>query len=357
MGPDTTSRRIVDASLLRAIVDQFVERLTHPIGDIKQFEQLALGLIDIVDAAAVARVARPLCFHRDTPQTVFIRLYEKGGPCAEIACEYSPVLPHATLLATAQSGDAALAAAVARRRGLDREIIEALAQRSEREVLRALASNVGAHLDASARRALALAARDDLTLARMLLDRDDLSIDPEPLFLAANRLERTGIILDACRKTLAGGMAESRHILPEFAARLEASAIRRNRDGMAALMAEAFECRKERARMLLSDASGEALALALSALGVEPDDATRIFLCADASISHDTDRVRALVALVRSTPARAAARIVSSMTGARADKDAARRAGSREEALAGPSRRRAAPRLGGDAQQKIDQTA
>jgi hypothetical protein len=30
-------------------------------------------------------------------------------------------------------------------------------------------------------------ARDDLTLARMLLDRDDLDLDPEPLFLAANR--------------------------------------------------------------------------------------------------------------------------------------------------------------------------
>lgn len=361
MPSDTSQRRIVNASLLRVIVDQFVGRPTHPIGDIKQFEQLALGLIDLVDADEVAQAARPLCFHPETPPSIFARLFEKGGACAQLAFEYAQALPRSEMLVAAEHGDAALAAALARRRDLDRDAVAALASRGEREVLRGLAGNLAAHLDAASRRALTLAARDDLTLARMLLDRDDVEIDPEPLFLAATRLERMAIILDACRKALAGGYMETRRADPEFVERLESAARRKDRDAMAGLLAEAFDCRKDRARGLLSDAHGEALALALAALGVDAETATRIFLCAGASISHDVDRVRSLLALLRSTPQRAAAHIVAAVTGAqRPEKEPPRRSGWRDEAQAGQGWRRALPRQGGATAatpRKFDQSA
>lgn len=358
MQSEKSPRRIVDASLLRAIIDQFVQRPTLPVGDVRQFEQLALGLIDIVDAGSVASVARPLCFHGETPRSIFARLLEKGGACAELALEFSPELPRGDLLATAQQGEAALARALARRKDLDREVVDALAQRGEPDVLRALAANWSAHLDAAARRALTQAARDDMTLARILLDRDDRAIDPEALFLAATRLERTGIILNACRRALSGGHAELHRAETVFTRRLEGAAVRRDRDAMAALLADALECRKERARAIISDSQGEALALALAALGVDPDAATRIFLCADPSISHDTDRVRSLVALVRSTPQRAAMQIVASIAGAlRGDREAQRRL-ARDDVLAGgPGWRRASPRLLPDPIRKLDQSA
>ncbi|WP_457796256.1 DUF2336 domain-containing protein [Methylocystis sp. S23] len=358
MQSEKSPRRIVDASLLRAIVDQFVERPTHPIGDVRQFEQLALGLIDIVDADSVARVARPLCFHAETPRSIFARLLEKGGACAELALEFSPETPRDGLLATAQLGAPALACALARRKDLDREMVDALAQRGEPEVLRALAANWSAHLDQAARRALMQAARDDRTLARILLDRDDRAIDPEALFLAATRLERTGIILNACRRALSSGLPEIQRAETAFVRRLEGAAARRDRDAMAGLIADALECRKERARAIVSDASGEALALALAALGVDPDAAVRIFLCADPAISHDTDRVRALVALTRSTPQRAAMQIVAAVAGAmRGDRDAQRRL-LREDALAGgPGWRRAATRAPSEPIRKLDQSA
>ena len=357
MSYDKSQRRIVDASLLKAIVDQFVERPTHPIADVRQFEQLALGLISIVDAETVARVARPLCFNPDTPLSIFERLYEKGGACARLAFEFAPTLPRADLLATAEHGSADLALAIARRRDLDREIVAALGSRSERDVLRALAANRVAHLDAASRRALALAARDDIPLARMLLDRDDLEIDPEPLFLAATRLERMAIILNACRRVVAGAQTETRRADATFTARLEKAAIRRNRDEMATLLGDALDCRKDRARAILHDALGEAQALMLLAIGVGVDAATRILLCADPPISHDADRVRALRALMRSTPQRAAARVIAAITGsARADRDAPRRTGVRDE-MAGPGWRRAAPRATESAPRKRDHSA
>jgi uncharacterized protein (DUF2336 family) len=339
---DKSRRRIVDASLLRAIVEQFVERPSHPLGDVTQFERLALGLMDIVDAETVARLARPLGFHPETPASIFARLREKGGACAALALQFDPAAPRAELLAVAERAD------------LDRDVAAALARRGDQETLRTLASNRAAHLDAAARRALVQAGREDLVLARILLDRDDLEIDAEPLFLAATRLERTGIVLDACRKTLAAGLNERRAVEPAFAAAFEAAALRRDRGAMADLLAQAFDCRKERARALIADLHGDALALALAALGFAPEAATRVFLCADASISHDTDRVRALVALLRGAPQRAAARIVAAIVGAPRSEPA--RQGWRPEPLAGPGWRRAL-RAGPETLRKQDRSA
>jgi uncharacterized protein (DUF2336 family) len=358
MLPEKNPRRFDDASLLRAIVEQFVGRPTHPFGDVAQFERLALGLIDIVEPETVARIARPLCFHPDAPPAIFARLLQKGAACAALALEFTSAASRADLIETARHGDAALARAIARRRDLDRELVDALILRGDSDALRDLAANWSVRLDASARRALVRAARDDVTLARMLLDRDDSGLDPEPLFLAATGLERTGIILGACRRALADGMMERWRADPALVAQLEAAAIQKDRDAMAAILAQYLECRKDRARAIVCDPHGEALALALAALGYDPETATRIFLCADPAISHDTDRVRALVALVRSTPQRAAAQIIASVTGAaRGDADPSRRSASLEEALAGPGWRRALPRAGSEPPRKREHSA
>jgi hypothetical protein len=355
MRSDKDQGRHGDASLLAAIVDQFVRRASHPVGDIRQFEQLALGLIDILDAPAAARAVAPLSAHIETPATIYARLWEKGGPCAEIALAHWPDAPRAARLAAVTEGDPGLARAVARRADLDRELIDLLLLRTEPAPLRALAANPYVHLDVSARRVLALAARDDATLARILLDRDDPAIDAEPLFLAATRAERSALILAACRRALATGHAETAPVDRDFVSWFEGAAVRRDREAMAAMLAEALDCRKERVRAILSDEQGEALALALSALGYDAETAARIFLCAEAPIAHDADRVRALMTLVRSTPQRAAQQIVSAITGAaRGERDSTRRAGFRDDAFAGPGWRRVAPR---DVEgRKLDQT-
>jgi len=352
MGADREQRRN-DASLLRAVVDQFVERSLHPTADIRQFEKLALGLIDIIDSETVARVALPLCFHPETPPSIFGRLFDKGGAAAALAFQFAPDLRQ-DMAAAAEHETAQFAAAIARRRDLDRETMLALASRSEREVLRALAGNLSAHFDAASRRALIMAARDDLTLARMLLDRDDLDLDPEPLFLAATRLERTAIVLNACRQILAAGVTEAPlRAATDFVAELEAAAQRHDRGALAALLAEALDCRKDRARALVADHLGEAFALALNAIGVPLESAARI-LGADKSIGHDAEVVRALIGLMRSTPQRAAARIVSAITGAaRPERETSRRPVREEPA----GIRRRAKQSQAPPTRKVDQSA
>jgi uncharacterized protein (DUF2336 family) len=335
-------RRIVDASLLRATVDQFVERSIHPTADIRQFEQLALGLIDIVDAETAARAALPLCFHPETPPSIYGRLFAKGGAAAALAFQFAPDLPRRDMIEIAERGPAQFAAAIARRRDLDRETMLALASRSDGEALRALAGNLSAHLDSASRRALVAAARDDLALARMLLDRDDLDLDPEPLFLAASRLERIAITLGACRQILASGATEAPlRAGAEFVAEMEAAAGRHDRGAMAALLAESLDCRKDRARAIVADHLGEAFALALNAIGVPLESAVRILSCICSGGGRNSDVAPALIGLIRSTPQRAAARIVGAMTGAARSEGESPRRPTRDDS-GGPTWRRAA---------------
>ncbi|MGD9658108.1 MAG: DUF2336 domain-containing protein [Methylocystis sp.] len=351
-------RQIVDASLLRATVDQFVERSMHPAADIEQFEKLALGLIDIVDSETAARAALPLCFHRETPSSIFSRLLDKGGAAAALAFQFAPDLPRRDMITTAERGPSQFAAAIARRRDLDRETMLALASRSESEALRALAGNLSAHFDPASRRALIMAARDDLALARMLLDRDDLDLDPEPLFLAATRLERIAITLGACRKTLANGATEAPlRADADFVAKLEEAAHRHDRGVIAALLSEALECRKDRARAIVADHLGEAFALALNAIGVPLESATRILFSVFPDSGRNSDVVRALVGLIRSTPQRAAARIVGAITGAARSEGEISRRQMRDDS-SGPTWRRAAttPSLPRPSR-KLDQSA
>jgi uncharacterized protein (DUF2336 family) len=315
MHPDNFERRNDQAGLLRRIVGQFVEREMHPIADIKQFEQLALGLIDMVDAPSVARIMRLLCVHPETPQAVFDRLLAKGGPCAELALQFAPRLPPDELAAAARSGDPAIARAVARRNDLDGATVAALAQRGEPRTMRALVENRTAHFDDQARRALIETARDDVGFGRMLLDRPDFGAEDEALFLSALRHERGNMILNAVRRTLAASRAPGRPADPALAERLEVAALRNDREGTASLFGEAFGCSQARARLILDDPGGEPLALALAALGLDPDAATRIFLCGEAAIAHDTATVRGLIELMRVTPQRAAAQIMAAVTG------------------------------------------
>ncbi len=355
---DRNARRGVEPSLLAAIVDQFIDRPSHPVADLRQFEKLLLGLLANLDAESAAGVLRPLCFHPETPPEIFARMLDMGGDCAELALEFSAAPSRDALRAIARQGAERFAVAVARRADLNEEIAATLAERASPEPRRALAANRGAPLNSGTRRALVAAARDDRVLARILLDRDDFQKESGALFLAATRLERTGVILDACRRALAAGATARRRVAPDVAARLEAAAVKRDREAMAAIIAAAFDCRRDRARAIACDDLGEALALALSALGFNADAATRIFLCADAPISHDADRVRRLVALVRATPQQAATQLIAAVTGApRTEQEQGRAAPLREQALAGPGWRRAAQRSAENQAAKLDQSA
>jgi uncharacterized protein (DUF2336 family) len=346
MPQDESGRRRADAAPFQAIVDQFMARPLHPAEDVALFETLACGFIEVLDVEAVAERAEQLCRHPDTPPSVVTRLVDKGGRAARLALELAPKL-HADLArVTALHGPAEMAAAIARRSVLDRQIVACLVSRGESEVLCALAANRRLHLDQAARRALLQAGRDDPRLARILLDRADLALDSEPLFLAAGAEERARILVEACARALAiGGPDTVLRAPPAVMEEIEACAIGRDSQGLADALAEGLDCRKSRARAVVADPGGEAMALALLVLGVAEDTAIRIFIGAEWD-APNVERVRGLVALMRSTPPRAAQRIVSAMTGVmRQEKDrTAAPAPSRPQGNESGRRRRGAAR-------------
>jgi uncharacterized protein (DUF2336 family) len=336
-----SENRKAEAALFREIVDQFVARPLHPAADIEQFETLVGGFIDVLDADVVAERALELCRHPDTPRGIVARLLDKGGRVSRIAIEYAPVIHAGLVRALAEHGSAELAVAIARRSSLERKIVAGLASRGESEVLCALAANRRLHLDQAARRSLLQAARDDLRLARILLDRADLAVDPEALFLAADSGERSRILLEAATQALvSNGPEYVARPAPALAEEIDACAVARDFEGLAEALAEALDCRKSRARAILMDKSGEALALALLALGVCEDTAIRIFLGSERA-SPDVERIRSLIALMRSTPPRAAQRLVAAMTGSlRQEKERAAAASARPGALEQKRRRK-----------------
>ena len=114
---------------------------------------------------------------------------------------------------------------------------------------------------------------------------------------------------------------------------------------MISLVADALDARKSRVRKIFLDEGGEALALTYVALGIDLATATRLFLASGRAFALDVDRIRALRALVSSTPRRAAARIVAAVNGVgRFDREPVRRVAWREESRRKPARAGAAPR-------------
>jgi len=263
----------VDASLFRVIVDQFVARQMHARSDVIQFERLALGLMEGLDAETIAAVARPLCVHPETPESIVAKLFDIGGRCALIAFEFAPNIFSPDLLARAEHGAAEEAAAIARRADLDRAVISTLASRREAEILRPLAANRRAWLDPAALRALTQAGRDDLQLGRILFDRGESTLDPEPLFLAATHMERAAIMLEATKSAFVDPEPDGAPKAPgaAIAKALERAALAGGLEAAADVLADALDCGRSRALAILADKSGEALALALVGFGAAED--------------------------------------------------------------------------------------
>ncbi|MGA8171101.1 MAG: hypothetical protein WB816_09785, partial [Methylocystis sp.] len=311
------ARQIAIRDLLQRIVEQFVSREGRGQTELRQFERLAGDLIDVSDSDVVATVAEPLCRHPDTPPALIRRFFDRHGACARIAFEFAPSPPVADIIANAEHGSAELAAAIARRGSLPRDAVGALAARSEGVVLCALAANRRIRLDPGVVRALVQVGRDHQALGRLLLNRDDLEIDPEPLFLAATAEERARIVVAACASALVDGIGDA--YAPgdaELADELGALNADGKRDAIIGRVADALDARKSRVRKIFLDEGGEALALTFVALGVDLEAATRVLLASGRSFALDVERIRHLRALMASTPRRAAARIVAAINGA-----------------------------------------
>jgi uncharacterized protein (DUF2336 family) len=300
-------------AILREVAEVFALRPYHAPASVAQFEEMASGLADHADPQACADAARALIDHPCAPTRLLEKLARLSPEAAIIVLGSSRAVSPARLSAAVAWGPADLAAAVAARGDLDRPLVAALAQRSERDVALALAKNLAAPLDRADLRALIARARDDAELAEALLPRAE-GEDGAPLFLHAGAPLRMQILAAAMRRDLAAGPRPTLRLMDDdaFDATLAAAA-RRDRDQTAALLGDALEIGARDARRILGDASGETVALALAALALDDDRRDLLLMFLAPGDGASVQPYERLSRIAGTTPPRAARRIVDAI--------------------------------------------
>jgi uncharacterized protein (DUF2336 family) len=300
--------------LFRVVTDQFVSKPRHPAADIRQYEELALQLIPEADIASAASVAKRLGAHPDAPASVLEKLLDKAPEVAAAVFASVATIDAMKLVARAEWGSLAEAIAIAGRKNLDAKTSAALARRQETEVLCALAANNEAPLDAHAISFLLQRGRSDRELGLVLLARTDLKIDKSALFILADSDQRTAMLAAARRAD--DGPSQGNKPTPQRDLDALADLAAAQKWGLFAIeFAMRLGCDPRGIQEIIRDKSGEPLAVALAALGMQPADAARIFLSAEPDISHSVNRIRMLTRITSELSLKAARRLISAMLG------------------------------------------
>jgi uncharacterized protein (DUF2336 family) len=300
--------------LFRVITDQFVSKPRHPAADIRQYEELALQLMPEADVASAAIVARRLGGHPDAPASVIGKLLERGPEVAAAVFASAATIDGTTLADRAEWGSLAEAIAIAGRKNLDARTSAALARRQETEVLCALAANKEAPLDAHAVSFLLQRGRSDRELGRVLLARTDLKIDKSPLFILADAEQRAEMLAAASRA--GDGPSHGTKATPQRDLDALADLAAAQKWGLFTIeFAMRLGCDPRGVQEIIRDKSGEPLAVALAALGMQPADAARVFLSSEPDIAHSVNRIRTLTRITSDLTVHTARRLLSAMLG------------------------------------------
>ncbi|MEA2759617.1 MAG: hypothetical protein QOH65_2230 [Methylobacteriaceae bacterium] len=299
--------------LLRVITDQFVSKAKHPVADIRQYEELATQLLPQADVPTAVVVAKHLGPHPEAPPSIIEKLLDKDPDVAAALFATPARIEGAKLAERAEWGSMAEAVAIAGRKTLDARTAAGLARRQETEVLCALAANRDAPLDAHATAFLLQRGRMDRELGLVLLARTDLNIDKSALFLLANSQQRADML--AARNPDHGMRGGGKRMAQRDLDALADLAAAQKWGLFAIELAMRLGCDPRGVQAIIRDKSGESLAVALAALGMQPADAARIFLSSEPDISHSVDRIRTLTRIVSDLSVNAARHLMAAMLG------------------------------------------
>ncbi len=232
----------------------------------------------------------------------------------------------------------------------DPDDVEAVLRRGDLDNLIALANDRAARLksdqiEALIARARALTEAGDLRLARALLARGPVRLEHAPLFLEADAEQRLSVLLAVQRAELGRKSGLSRELDPALAEPLEFAAIAGRREEFAGALALALGVSPVLAARIGADPGGEALVVALAALGAPRDLGVRILTARDMSESAGAfPRLHALARLAGQLSAPAARRLISALSGVVAAPVAPTASAPREAEAPSPFLRREAAR-------------
>jgi uncharacterized protein (DUF2336 family) len=297
--------------------DYFVAAEPGDSEAIEKFADVMAAQLDVADAGTRLEIARKLAPCRRTPVKLLAKFesidWETGDYVLEHALAYAP-----RDLAPAVSGGGRRAVAVAKRRDLDYQLVRALAESNEVDVLIALARNGAAQLEGPAlARLLAVARRraegeNERVLAEALLERRPVRVEMASLFLQARPDQRVDILLAAQRMQLARppvGPPPDSTTLEE----LELTAVARQPARFVAVLAQALDCEPDLAQRIVDDESGEPLAVALAALGAVNEVLVRVLISNDLLAGASYRRIQALARLNSALNRNAAMTVIAAL--------------------------------------------
>jgi hypothetical protein len=204
---------------------------------------------------------------------------------------------------------------------LDRAEIAAALRRGHLNSVIALAGDASARLrieqvEALVARARTLAEAGDARLARALLARGPVRIEHAPLFLEADAEQRLSLLLAVQRAELGRTVGASRQVHAALVEPLEFAAIAGKRAEFAEALAAALGVSPALAERLAADPGGEALVVALAALGAPRDLGVRVLTARDLSESAGAfPRLHALARLAGQLSVPAARRLIGALSG------------------------------------------
>ena len=303
--------------LLRVLTDLYVAADHHTPDEVVQFQDIAGTLAGQVDRDSALIAACKLAGYPGTPVAVGEAFVARGDDAARIILADADWLPRTIVLAQAATGDRVLAAAVAARTDVDAPLARLLLARRDPLIDTTLAANTAVSLADDVKQELLLRACDEDAIAAALLSRSDLAgPDRAVLFLRADKAGRRAIIDEMEMVALTSGRSrQTRAAPPEIATGLETAAISGDESAFVSLLALGLGSHPAKVRRLVEDRSGEALAVALVALGISDEVLTRIFMFRDPLIGHSTQKLFGLIDLARRVSWAAAHMITTALLG------------------------------------------
>lgn len=309
----------VRPTLVRVLTDLFVQKAHHAPEEIARYEELALQLLDVVDAETRAIVARKLADDERAPASLIARLLDDAPDVAAPIIARFARVPRTLLLSLALDGGVLEASAVARRSDVDGDMVRLLAHHPDDLVLETLVANAAATPSDATLDALVARALDAPALAAALLRRKDYDRAAlAPLYLMADpetRAEIRAALAERPNRPPVGVRSLRTSDLVD-AAILEAAAQSGSQRLVAEAIADALGLTPAVAARLTAEPSGEPFVLMLRAVGLDRDAIARTLLVAQPEIARSVPRFFDLVEIADATPRAAASELVAALTGA-----------------------------------------
>jgi uncharacterized protein (DUF2336 family) len=306
----------VQATVLRVATDLFCQSRAHAPSDIARYTDLALALLDQVDAATRKAVAEKLARLPDAPQKILRRLLDDTDITVSSAVlAHSPALRLENLTGFLAQCGAGEAAAVARRTDIDAETVRALARHASVLVGEALLENHTLSFDAVSAGLLVRRACKEPSLAQLIFHHPGL----HPAELASLYPHAPEAVRYDIRTALAERTTRVFPPVPlDSISALNDAVIALDRDRLAAALAQALNLDPVGVNRILDDATGEVFTMALAAVGIKRAAAVNVLLTlASKEVRLSVERIFAAADIHEATTRRVAREITAAVAGER----------------------------------------